>query len=110
MLLLLQWSERAVNIRHALKNGLIPVIALSGMFQTAIIGGEVLIKTVYNIPGMGRLLVTQVVNQDYPCVQGIVEIMAAMVFWVELAVDIIYCRIDPKYHSEQDGRGLETNY
>ena len=58
MLLLVQWSERGVNIGHALNNGLIPVIALSGMFLTAIIGGEVPIKTVYNIPGMGRLLVT----------------------------------------------------
>jgi peptide/nickel transport system permease protein len=93
-------SERSVIIGHALKNGLIPVITLSGMLLTVIIGGEVLIETVFNIPGMGRLLVTSVINQDYPYVQGIVLIMAVIVLLVNLAVDIIYSYVDPKIQLE----------
>ncbi len=94
------WSkglkERIIIIRHALKNGLIPVITLSGMGLSMIIGGTVIIETVFNIPGMGRLAVTSVLNQDYPYVQGIILIVSTFVMLINLLVDLTYGWLDPR--------------
>lgn len=94
------WSkgvrERVVVIKHALKNALIPVITLKGMSLSMIIGGSVLIETVFNIPGMGRLAVASVVNQDYQYVQGIILIVAVVVVLGNLLVDIINGWLDPR--------------
>lgn len=94
------WSkgirERVVVIKHALKNALIPVITLKGMSLSMIIGGSVLIETVFNIPGMGRLAVASVVNQDYQYVQGIILIVAVVVVLGNLLVDITNGWLDPR--------------
>jgi peptide/nickel transport system permease protein len=94
------WSkglrERIIIIRHALKNGLIPIITLSGMGLSMIIGGSVIIEQVFNIPGIGRLLITSILNQDYPYVQGITLITAAAVLLVNLLVDLTYGWFDPR--------------
>jgi peptide/nickel transport system permease protein len=94
------WSkglrERLVIIRHALKNGLIPVITLSAMGLSMIIGGSVIIETVFNIPGMGRLAVTAIQNQDYPYVQGIVLIISAFIMLLNILVDLVYGWLDPR--------------
>ena len=94
------WSkglkEGQVIIRHALKNGLIPVITLLGIQVPIIFGGSVLVETVFNIPGMGRLLVNSVIAQDYPIVQACVLIMAMMVVFSNLLVDLSYGWLDPR--------------
>jgi peptide/nickel transport system permease protein len=94
------WSkglrERIVIFRHALKNGLIPVITMSAMGLSMIIGGSVVIETVFNIPGMGRLAVTAITNHDYPFVQGIVLIIATFIMVVNLLVDLAYGWLDPR--------------
>jgi peptide/nickel transport system permease protein len=94
------WSkgirERAVIFKHALKNALIPVITLKGMSFSMLIGGSVIIETVFNIPGMGRLAVTSVVNQDYAYVQGVALIVAFVVVMGNLATDIINSWLDPR--------------
>jgi peptide/nickel transport system permease protein len=94
------WSkglmERAVILRHALKNALIPVITVSGMGITVIIGGAVIIEMVFNIPGMGRLAVNSVLNQDYPYIQGIILIISVAVLLVNLLVDVTYGWLDPR--------------
>jgi len=96
------WSkglrERAIIIKHALKNGLMPVVTLSGIGVGTILGGAVLIEQVFNIPGMGRLAVTSVMNQDYPYVQAIALIMAASIVFSNLLVDISYGWLDPRVH------------
>jgi peptide/nickel transport system permease protein len=89
-------KEQAVIMRHALKNGLIPIVTLAGMGVPMIVGGAVLIETVFNIPGMGRLAVTSVLNQDYPYVQGIVLIVSAAVLLVNLIVELTYGWLDPR--------------
>ena len=78
-----------VIFRHALKNGLIPIITLAGMGIPMIVGGTVVIETVFNIPGMGRLAVASVQNQDYPYVQGIILIISTTVLMANRLVDII---------------------
>jgi peptide/nickel transport system permease protein len=94
------WSkglkERVVITRHALKNGLIPVITLLGMSLSYIIGGSVLIETVFNIPGMGRMAVNAVFSHDYPVVQGFILLIAIVVLTVNLIVDISYGWLDPR--------------
>lgn len=94
------WSkglkERGVVIKHALKNGLIPVVTLSGMSLSYIIGGSVLIETVYNIQGVGRSLVDSVFTHDYPVVQGFILFIAVVILFINLAVDISYGWLDPR--------------
>jgi peptide/nickel transport system permease protein len=88
--------ERVVISQHALKNGLIPIVTLAGLGVPMIVGGAVLIETVFNIPGMGRLAVTAVLDQDYPYVQGIVLVIAIVVLLSNFAVEIAYGYLDPR--------------
>jgi peptide/nickel transport system permease protein len=94
------WSkglkERTIVFRHALKNGLIPVVTLLGAVLSQILGGSVLAETVFSIPGMGRLAITSVVNQDYPYIQAIVLIIAATTLMANLIVDVAYGWLDPR--------------
>jgi peptide/nickel transport system permease protein len=94
------WSkglrERVIIFRHALKNGLIPIITLAGMGIPIIVGGTVLIETVFNIPGMGRLAITSVLNQDYPYVQAIVLIVSAAVLLTNFIIELTYGWVDPR--------------
>jgi len=88
--------ERVIVIRHVLKNGMIPVITMIGMQVSHIFGGSVLIETVYNIPGMGRLMVSSVFSQDFVVVQGCSLLFAFIVVMVNLLVDISYGWLDPR--------------
>ena len=94
------WSkglrERAVIIRHALKNGLIPVITLKGMTMAAIVGGSVLIETVFSIPGMGRLMVEAIFSQDYIVLQGGILIIGIILLTINLLIDLSYGWLDPR--------------
>ena len=94
------WSkglrQRTVILRHALKNSLIPIVTLSGMSLSMIVGGEVFVETVFNIPGIGRLAVESVQNQDYPYIQAIALLVAAVVLSVNLLVDVSYGWLDPR--------------
>lgn len=93
-------SERIIIIRHGLKNGLIPIVTLAGMGIPMIIGGAMFIETVFNIPGIGRLAVNSVINQDYPYVQAVTLIVAIIVVLVNLIVDIAYGWLDPRIRYE----------
>ncbi len=94
------WSkglrERTIVIRHIIKNGLIPVVTLSGVGLGYILSGQVLVETVFNIPGMGRLGVDAVLSQDYAVIQAIILITAVLVVLVNLLVDISYGWLDPR--------------
>jgi peptide/nickel transport system permease protein len=94
------WSkglqERYIVMRHMLKNGLIPVVTLLGMGIGIIFGGSVLVETVFAIPGVGRLLVTAVFQQDYVIVQSGVLVVSLIVIISNLLVDISYGWLDPR--------------
>ncbi len=89
-------TERVVVLKHALRNGIIPVVTLAGMAIPIIVGGQVLIETVFGIPGVGRLAVTALFSRDYAIVQGIVLVIAVLVVLSNLIVDISYSWIDPR--------------
>lgn len=94
------WSkglkERAIIMRHALKNSLIPVITLMGIGLGMVFGGSVLVETVFAIPGIGRLLVTSVLNEDYIVVQSATLVLAALIIFFNIIVDISYGWFDPR--------------
>jgi peptide/nickel transport system permease protein len=89
-------NEKTVVFKHTLKNALIPVVTLSGMSLGHILSGSVLIETVFNIPGMGRLMVDSILNKDYPIVQGEILIIATVILLVNLLVEISYGWLDPR--------------
>jgi peptide/nickel transport system permease protein len=88
--------ERAVVIRHALKNALIPVVTIIGIQIGAIIEGAIITETIFFIPGIGRLAVQAIPSQDYPIVQGVVLVSALSFMLSTLAVDILYAFLDPR--------------
>jgi peptide/nickel transport system permease protein len=98
------WSkglkERVIVTKHALKNALIPIVTLLGLNLRTLIGGSVLIETVFNIPGMGRLMVSSVFSKDFIVVQAITLLIAIIVLAGNLLVDISYGWLDPKIRYE----------
>ena len=89
-------AERIIIIRHTIKNALIPVITVMGLHIAYIFGGSVLIETVFNIPGIGRLMTASIFQQDYQVVQAITLMMATIVVLTNLLVDISYGWLDPR--------------
>ena len=94
------WSkglrERLIITRHTIKNGLIPVVTVVGVQVAFIFGGSVLIESVFNIGGIGRLVTQAVQNQDYQVVQAVTLIIAIMVVISNLIVDVSYGWLDPR--------------
>jgi len=88
--------ESQVIIRHAVRNGMIPIVTLWGMSIPRLFSGMVLIETVFNIPGMGRLAVEAIFSKDYAVVQGITLIICSIVVIANLLTDISYAYIDPR--------------
>ncbi len=93
-------TERGVIIKHALKNALIPIVTLLGLGLPNLAGGSVLMETVFNVPGMGRLLVQAVLDKDFVVVQAAVLIIGIIISFVNLAVDISYGLLDPRIRSQ----------
>lgn len=89
-------TERAVIVRHVIKNAIMPVVTLQGMLLRNVIGGSVIVETVFVIPGMGKLVVDAMLSQDYPVVQGVVIVVALTVVICNLIVDLAYGWLDPR--------------
>jgi peptide/nickel transport system permease protein len=88
--------ERAVIVKHALRNTLIPVVTTIGVIVTILLSGSVVIETVFTLPGVGRLVVAAVKRRDYPVVQGAILLVSTIAVVVNLAVDLIYAVADPR--------------
>lgn len=88
--------ERAVVTRHVIRNGILPVVTLSGMAIPMVIGGSVLVENVFNLPGMGQMATTALFSKDYAEVQGVVLVVAVVVVFMNLLVDISYGYLDPR--------------
>ena len=89
-------SERTVIYKHALKNAIIPTLTVIGITFALLVGGAVVIETVFNIPGLGRLIISAVLRRDYPVVQGVVLLIAVTYTAINLLVDLAYLAIDPR--------------
>ncbi len=89
-------ARRTVLSRHVVKNALIPVIAFLAVSAAEIMTGSIIIEQVFNIPGIGRLLLASIGNRDFPVVQAIVVILAAWIVVVNFIADLLYQWIDPR--------------
>ena len=98
------WSkglrERVVVIRHTIKNALIPVVTLLGMQLPLLVGGAVIIENIFNLPGLGRLMVTALEDRDYPVVSGVNLFFGTAVMGINLLIDLIYPYLDPRVRYE----------
>jgi len=89
-------KEQIVIAKHALKNALIPLVTVAGMQFGFLIGGTVIIETVFGWPGLGRLVVQAIFSRDYPLVQAIVFVLSLLFVGMNLLVDILYVYLDPQ--------------
>jgi len=89
-------GERAVVYKHALKNAMIPTVTIVGISFAILISGAVVVETVFNIPGLGRLVISAVLRRDYPVIQGVVLCIAGLYMLINLAVDLSYLVFDPR--------------
>lgn len=89
-------AEWKVIVKHALRNGLIPTVTVIGLEIGALLGGNMIVETVFGWPGLGRLAVDAIFNRDYPLVQGVVMFYAFTFVIANLLVDILYTYINPK--------------
>ena len=94
------WSkglkERVVVMRHAVKNALIPVVTLVGLQLPIVVGGAVIMENIFNLPGLGRLMLIALTDRDYPVVSGINLFFGTAVLMFNLLIDLIYSYLDPR--------------
>jgi len=95
--------ERRVIFIHALKNGLIPVITLMGFRLAHLVGGSMFVENVFNIPGMGSLIIRSINYRDIPVVQACVLLTAAVACLANLLTDILYAVVDPRIRYTKAG-------
>jgi peptide/nickel transport system permease protein len=93
-------AERAVISRHALRNALIPVVTVLGLQLGSLLGGTVVVETIFSWPGIGWLLFSGISQRDYPVVQGVVLFYSVVFMFVTLAVDLGYSYLDPRVRYE----------
>jgi peptide/nickel transport system permease protein len=89
-------AEQAVIVRHVLRNALLPVVTLIGLQAGTMLGGSVVVESVFALPGLGRLAYESVVQRDLNTLLGIVFVSALLVIAVNFVVDLLYARLDPR--------------
>ena len=93
--------ERVVMIKHVLRNALVPIITVLGLTLALMIGSTVVTETVFNLPGVGNLVVRGVLRRDYPVIQGTLLMIAAVYVFINLAIDLLYTLVDPRIRLEK---------
>jgi peptide/nickel transport system permease protein len=88
--------ERRVILRHGLRSAITPIVTVLGLDIGTLLGGAILIETVFNIPGVGRLAYDGIHNADLPIIQGTVQLGAFFVVFANLVVDVAYAFLDPR--------------
>ena len=89
-------SEKRILVHHVLKNAMLPVVTMLAMMIADVMAGSIVVEQVFNIPGLGRLLITSIANRDYPVVQAIVLYMACVVVIMNTLADMLYQKLDPR--------------
>jgi peptide/nickel transport system permease protein len=94
-------TEKAVVIRHAMRNSLVAVVTVLGLQLGLLISGAVVTERIFVLPGFGRLIIDAVFNRDYPVITGVVLVIATAYLLINLAVDLLYRVLDPRVRLEQ---------
>jgi peptide/nickel transport system permease protein len=93
-------AETTVMFNHVLRNSLVPIVTVLGLTMAVMIGGTVVTETVFNLPGVGNLVVRAVLRRDYPVIQGALLVIAAIYVFINFSIDIIYTLVDPRIRLE----------
>jgi peptide/nickel transport system permease protein len=93
-------SERTVIFKHALRNALIPIVTLLGLYLPFLLSGAVLVETIFSWPGMGRLIVDAIFQRDYPLVMATSFVISAIVIFGNLISDVLYAVVDPRIRND----------
>ena len=93
-------GERTVLYKHALTNAFIPVLTVIGLTVASLLSGSVVVESVFNYPGVGRLVVDSVMRRDYPVIQGSLLLIALITIVVNLLIDLLYAVVDPRIQYE----------
>ena len=88
--------ERTVVVQHVLRNALIPIVTVAGLQTAFLLGGTVIVETIFALPGLGRLAFSAISLRDYPLMLGIVLVVAALVVLTNLVADLLYALLDPR--------------
>jgi peptide/nickel transport system permease protein len=94
--------NRHVILIHALRNAMIPAMTVLGISLAGLLGGSVVIETVFSLPGMGRLVVQSISRRDFPVIQGVVLVTAVIQLFVMLLIDVLYVYVDPRVRYGSD--------
>jgi peptide/nickel transport system permease protein len=97
-------SERVVIGKHALRNAMLPIVTVLGLSLPGLIGGSVIVETIFAIPGMGQLMVQAVYERDYPVIMGNLVIVSSLTLVANLIADLSYSLIDPRIRVGRRGR------
>jgi peptide/nickel transport system permease protein len=92
--------EGVIMVKHVLRNALVPIVTVLGLTLALMIGGTVVTETVFNLPGVGNLVVRAVLRRDYPVIQGTLLVIAAIYVFINLGVDFLYTLVDPRIRLE----------
>lgn len=92
--------EAAVMVKHGLRNALVPIITVLGLTTALMIGGAVVTETVFNLTGVGNLIVKAVLRRDYPVIQGSLLVIAAIYVVINFCIDLLYTLVDPRIRLE----------
>lgn len=96
-------TEHVIRTRHILRSSMIPTVTLLSMQLAWMLGGSAITETVFNLPGLGALMIQSIFGRDYAVVQGAVFVVAVMVLLVNLLTDVLYSMLDPRVALEQEG-------
>ena len=89
-------SECVIVTKHGLRNAMLPVLTVVGVIVGRILAGSFIVETIFNIPGVGRVGVTAVLQRDYPVILGITIVAGAVVMVVNIITDFVYVLVDPR--------------
>ena len=94
-------AGRRVLLRHVLPNAALPIVTVAGIQTASLLGGTVIVETIFGLPGIGRYVYEAIANRDYPVVQGVTLVIATVFVVVSLLVDVLYAVLDPRLRTAQ---------
>jgi peptide/nickel transport system permease protein len=89
-------SRTDIIFRHALRNSLLPVVTVAGDLAASLVNGAVVIETIFGWPGIGKLMIDAIVRRDFALIQSTVLVTAIAIFVLNILIDLIYARLDPR--------------
>lgn len=101
-------SENKVIVKHAFRNALIPVLTSAGQLFVSVMGGTVVMETIFSWPGIGKMLVDSISNRDLPIIIGFVTMTTIVVTIVNLGIDLLYAVVDPRIRSQYESRSKKV--